>query len=400
MNQSKYGADPRFDLAPDRRGSGSYKWDSDPDPEVIPLWVADMDFAAAPCIRRALSRRVEHGVFGYTLVGAEFYRALTSWFERRHGYTIGPAQVIYTSGVVPAISAIIKGLTRPGDGVIVQTPVYNCFFSSIRNNGCRQVDNTLLRRDLSPREFTYEMDFDLLESRAADPRTTLMLLCNPHNPAGRIWTRAELERVADICRRHGVRVVSDEIHCELTLPGREYVPYATVDPSAIVCLSPSKAFNTAGLQIAVIVTPDAEVHRAVDRAINDNEVCDVNPFGVVGLVAAYSPEGEEWLDALRRYLADNYRFLRAYLGERLPLCPVATLEATYLPWVDVSELGIPSEELEERLRDEAKVWVNCGEMYGRGGFIRINIACPRERLAEGLRRLADWLVAHSPADPC
>ncbi len=380
-----------FDKAPDRRGSGSYKWDSIPEPDMIPLWVADMDFKTAPCVIEALARRVDHGVFGYTLVDDSYYEALTGWFASRHGYDIDSRMVIYTSGVVPAISAIIKALAKPGEGVIVQTPVYNCFFSSIRNNDCRIVESPLLREDLSPSEFTYRIDFDDLERKAADPANTLLLLCNPHNPAGRIWSREELAKVADICRRHGVRVVSDEIHCELTMPGLEYVPYATVDPSGVICLSPSKAFNTAGLQIANIVCPDDSVRRAVDRAININEVCDVNPFGVAALKAAYTPEGAAWLDALRGYIAGNYELTREAIARELPGCPMATLEATYLPWIDVSALGIPSEELEERLKTEAKVWVNCGEMYGRGGFIRLNIACPRQRLREGLERICRFL---------
>lgn len=378
-------------MVPDRRGSGSYKWDSIPNPDMIPLWVADMDFKTAPCVIEALARRVDHGVFGYTLVDDSYYEALTGWFASRHGYDIDSRMVIYTSGVVPAISAIIKALARPGEGVIVQTPVYNCFFSSIRNNGCRIVESPLLRKDLSPSEFTYRIDFDDLERKAADPANTLLLLCNPHNPAGRIWSREELAKAAGICRRHGVRVVSDEIHCELTMPGLAYVPYATVDPSGVICLSPSKAFNTAGLQIANIVCPDDSVRRAVDRAININEVCDVNPFGIAALKAAYTPEGAAWLDALRGYIAGNYELTREVITRELPGCPMATLEATYLPWIDVSALYIPSEELEERLKTEAKVWVNCGEMYGRGGFIRLNIACPRQRLREGLERICRFL---------
>lgn len=385
-------SDKYFDTAPDRRGSGSYKWDSEAGAgDVIPLWVADMDFKTAPVVIEALRRRVEHGVFGYTLVDDEYYAALRGWFAERHGYTIDTRQVIYTSGVVPALSAIIKALTKPGEGVIVQTPVYNCFFSSIRNNGCRIVESPLIREEISGDTFTYRMDFEDLERKAADPANTMLLLCNPHNPAGRIWNRDELKQVAGICSRNGVRVVSDEIHCELAMPGLEYTPYGTIDPTGVICLSPSKAFNTAGLQIANIVCPDDSVRRAVDRAININEVCDVNPFGVVALKAAYSPEGAVWLNALRGYLADNYRLTRDIISNELPGCPMALLEATYLPWIDVSSLGVPTEELEERLIREAGVWVNCGEMYGSGGFIRLNIACPRERLREGLRRLVGFL---------
>lgn len=388
-----------FDKVTGRRGSGSYKWDSAPDPEVIPLWVADMDFPTAPVIREALRRRVEHGVFGYTLVDESYYKALENWFSSRHGYEIDRDLVIYTSGVVPAISAVIKALAAPGEGVIVQTPVYNCFFSSIRNNGCRIVENPLRRVELGEGTFTYEMDFDGLERLATAPDVKLMLLCNPHNPAGRCWRRDELTRLAEICRRHGITVVSDEIHCELTMPGTAYQPYGPVDAeangsdgrTAVVCLSPSKAFNTAGLQIANIVCPSARVRDAVDRAININEVCDVNPFGVEALKAAYSPEGAEWLDRLRAYLHDNYMMLRAEFAARLPECPVSVLEATYLPWVDVSALGVPSDELEELMLQEAKVWVNCGEMYGAGGYIRINIACPRSVLSAGLERVMAFL---------
>ena len=387
-----------FDEVVDRRESGSYKWDSDPG--VLPMWVADMNFRTAPVIEAALQRRVAHGVFGYTLVGEGYYDALTSWFSRRHGYDIDRRMVIYTSGVVPAVSAIIRALAAPGEGVVVQTPVYNCFFSSIRNNGCVIVDNPLRRVDIGDGMFSYEMDFDDLERKASRPDVRLLLLCNPHNPAGRAWRFDELVRVAEICRRHGVRVVSDEIHCELTMPGVRYVPFGLVDREvnagglqAVVCLSPSKAFNTAGLQIANIVCPDEEVRRLVDRAININEVCDVNPFGVEGLKAAYTSEGEAWLDELRGYIRDNYEFTRTYIASRLPQFPITMLEATYLPWMDVRSLGISSEELEERLRKEAGVWVNCGEMYGQEGYLRLNIACPRSVLAEGLRRLADWISA-------
>lgn len=380
-----------FDEIVPRRGTGSYKWDSSADADIVPLWVADMDFRAAPVILSALRRRVKHGVFGYTLVGDDYYKALTGWFKKRHGYEIKREDVIYTSGVVPAISAILKGLTKPGDGVIVQTPVYNCFFSSIRNNGCVIVENPLKRVAISSSEFTYEMDFDGLQEVASRDDVKVLLLCNPHNPAGRAWTRDELVKVSEICRRNGVKVVSDEIHCELTMPGYAYVPYGTVDADATVCVSPSKGFNIAGLQIANIVCPDSEIRALVDRAININEVCDVNPFGVAALKAAYTDAGAEWLDELRSYLWQNYIFTRSFLAEHLPDCPMARLEATYLPWLDVSALGIPAEELEEMLKTEAKVWVNCGEMYGVGGYIRLNIACPRQLLAEGLERIVKFV---------
>lgn len=374
-----------FDTPVDRRGSGSYKWDSASQQDVIPLWVADMDFPTAPVIIDALRRRVDHGVFGYVKVSDDYYDALISWNRHRHGWTINRDMVIYTSGVVPAVSAIIKALTRPGDGVIVNTPAYNCFFSSIRNNRCTIVENPLIRVD-SGDSFTYRIDLDSLEKACADPANKVMILCNPHNPTGRIWTRGELEEIAGICHRHGVTVISDEIHCELTLPGREYTPYATVDPDAVICCSPSKAFNIAGLQIANIVAPSEPVRAVIDRAINDNEVCDVNPFGVTALIAAYN-HGAPWLDALRDYISGNYAMLLDFFATELPSLKVCSLESTYLAWVDITSLGISSEKLEEHALETERVWVNAGSMYGSEGYIRINMACPRSRLLEGLRRL-------------
>lgn len=380
-----------FDTPVDRHASGSYKWDDTPDSEIIPMWVADMDFRTAPVVIEALRKRVEHGVFGYTLVDDSYYDSLTTWFNTRHGYSFDRKQVIYTSGVVPALSAIIKALAPEGRKVALQTPVYNCFFSSVRNNGCIIADAPLKRVDTGAEAFTYHMDFDALERVCSDENVKLMLLCNPHNPAGRCWTRNELEKVAEITHRHGVRVVSDEIHCELTMPGYKYIPYATVDPEAIVCVSPSKAFNTAGLQIANIICPDADIRKAVDKAININEVCDVNPFGPVALKASYSNEGKEWLEALKQYLWHNWVYLKETINRRLPKCKIAVLEATYLPWVDVSSITDDSSLLEQKLKQEAKVWINSGDMYGQKGYIRINIACPRSTLAEGLNRLCNYL---------
>ena len=373
-----------FDELTERRGTGSYKWDSDGHPDMIPLWVADMDFRTAPCIVDALQRRVEQGIFGYVRVPDSYYDSLIRWFERRHGWKINRESVIYTTGVVPAISAIIKALAAPGDGVILHTPAYNCFFSSIRNNGCLPVASPLVRRERND-GFSYEIDFDGLERLAARKENRMLLLCNPHNPTGRVWSREELEQTRDICRRHGVTIVSDEIHCELVHPGFEYIPYLTVDPESIACCSPTKAFNIAGLQIANIVAPDEGERRKIDKAININEVCDVNPFGVVALREAYD-NGGEWLDSLNRYLYDNYIFLRETLRERMPMLRICDSESTYLAWVDIRALGLTADEVEARGKEQG-VWVNAGTLYGGQGYIRINYACPRERLAEGLSRL-------------
>lgn len=379
-----------FDELINRRGTNSLKWDSAADPDVLPLWVADMDFRTAQPVIDALRRRVEHGIFGYTHVPDAFYESIIRWFARRHGWTMRREWMLYTSGVVPALSAVIKALTAPGDKVLVQTPVYNCFFSSIRNNGCTVEESPLIYENQ-----TYRMDFDDLERRAADPRVKVMLLCNPHNPAGRVWTRDELARLGDICLRHGVTVVADEIHCELVMPGHAYTPYASVSEAmrhgSVTCLSPTKSFNMAGLQIAAIVSDDADVRRRIDRAININEVCDVNPFGIEATIAAYD-EGEPWLLQLLDYLKGNYDFMCDYCREHLPEFPLTELEGTYLVWMDCHVLGQPSEELEERLVDESRLWLNAGTMYGAAGegFMRWNIACPRARLAEALKRFTEF----------
>ena len=383
-----------FSRPTDRRGTDSYKWDSAPEADIIPLWVADMDFETFPAITEALQRRVAHGIFGYTRVPEAYYEAVCRWFKKRHGWHINRDDIIYTSGVVPAVSAVIKALTLPGDQVIVQGPVYNCFFSSIRNNGCEMVSNSLI---YNKEELRYEIDFDDLERKLKHERARLMLLCNPHNPGGRVWTRDELTRVAELCRKYGVRVVSDEIHCELTLYDNEYVPFGSLPDElsrgSITCCSPSKAFNTAGLQIANIVCRDAEVRNRIDRAININEVCDVNPFGVIALQAAYSDEGYEWLTQLRKYISANYDLLLERFARELPKCKVMRMEGTYLAWIDCSELHIPSEEIEEMLMHENKVWVNAGSMYGAEGaaFIRINMACTSELLNEGITRIVNGL---------
>lgn len=383
-----------FDEIIPRRHTNSYKWDGATDSDVLPLWVADMDFRTAPAITEALKQRVEHGIFGYTRVPDEYYEAVTAWFKRRHGWDIRREWMIYTSGVVPAISAIIKALTGPGDKVLVQTPVYNCFFSSIRNNGCEVASSPLVYEDR-----TYRMDLEDLERKASDENTKVMLLCNPHNPAGRVWTREELTAVGEICIRHGVTVVSDEIHCELVYSGHRHIPFASISDDflrhSVTCVSPSKAFNIAGLQIANIIAPDETMRRRIDKAININEVCDVNPFGVIATMAAYN-EGEEWLGQLLDYLWQNYLFLVEFCRTQLPDFPVARLEGTYLAWMDCRALGIGSEELEQLLVGEAKLWLNAGTMYGAEGegFMRWNLACPRSVLEQALARFKAFVENH------
>lgn len=380
-----------FDEIIPRRNTRSYKWDSAADDNVLPLWVADMDFRTAPAVVEALERRVKHGIFGYVKVPDEYYQAVTNWFARRHGWQFPKEWMIYTSGVVPAISAIIKALAEPGDGIVVQTPVYNCFFSSIRNNGCRIVSNPLIYDGR-----TYRMNFEDLETKTADPNVKAMLLCNPHNPAGRVWTRDELIRLGEICRRNHVTVISDEIHCELVFPGHTYLPFASISDqhlwNSVTCISPSKSFNLAGLQIANIIARDDALRQRIDRAININEVCDVNPFGVEATIAAYN-QGEEWLMQLLGYLHGNYEALCEFFGKYLPQIAVTELEGTYLVWTDCRKLGLSSDVLQSRLLAEAGVWLNSGTMYGAEGegFMRWNIACPRSVLVQAMERFRDFV---------
>ena len=376
-----------FDEIISRRNSNSYKWDAVMEEGVLPMWVADMDFRTAPAVVEVLRKRMDHGIFGYTKVPPVYYDAIINWFTRRHGWQIDRDWIIYTSGVVPALSAIIKALTVPGDRLLVQTPVYNCFFSSIPNNGCEIVANPLVYTN-----GTYRIDFDDLARKATDPKVKLLLLCNPHNPVGRVWTQAELMCIGEICLRNDVLVVADEIHCELVYSGHTYIPFASISDDfrnrSVTCTSPSKAFNLAGLQIANIFAADESVRVKIDKAINLNEVCDVNPFGVEALVAAYN-DGEEWLEELKCYLSDNYLYMRTFFNKYLPQFPVVKLEGTYLVWVDCSVLNRSSKEIAEILLKAEKLWINEGSMYGEAGegFIRINIACPRQILIDGLNRL-------------
>lgn len=378
-----------FDKTIDRRNTNSYKWDLVKEEGVIPMWVADMDFPTAPAIIEALQKRVAHGIFGYTLVPDTYYEAIINWFSRRHQWQIEQNWILYTSGVVPALSCTLKAITMPGEKVLVQTPVYNCFFSSIQNNGCEIIENELKRVG----NYTYEIDFDDFERKCADEKTTAFILCNPHNPAGRVWKKEELERMNDICLRHGVKVIADEIHCELVMPGSQYIPFASISEACrdncVTLNSPTKAFNIAGLQIANIICPDANLRRRIDRAININEVCDVNSFGVIALQAAYN-EGEEWLDELNQYLWENYQALKDFFATELPQVRVTKLEGTYLVWLDILGIELSSDEAYEQLMKDGKVFVYSGTMYGRKagqGFLRINIACPRKTLMQGLARI-------------
>lgn len=379
-----------FDEIIPRRGTHSLKWDLDPEGDVLPMWVADMDFRTAPPVAEAVERRAAHGIYGYATVPESYFDAITAWFSRRHGWAPDRAWILPATGVIPALSALLRTLTQPGDRVLVQTPVYNHFFLSIRNSGCEPSESPLILRDNA-----YTMDFDDLERRAADPRVKALLLCNPHNPAGRVWSADELHRTGEICLRHGVFVIADEIHCELVMPGYRYTPFASLGEEfarcSVTCTSPSKAFNLAGLQVANIFAADPAVRERIAGSLAANETGEIGPFAIDALIAAYT-QGDGWLDALNRYIRENDRFLRDLLARNLPQYAVLPLEGTYLPWIDCRASGLGSEELAERLL-RCGLRVNPGAMYGAAGegFIRLNIACPRALLAEGAKRLIEGL---------
>ena len=375
-----------FDNIIERRGTGCVKWDEATE-GVIPLWVADMDFAVAPAIQEAIRKRAEHPIFGYTFIQEDYYEAVISWFKRRHHWTIAREHILYTIGVVPAMSVAIKALTLPGEKVLFLSPDYNCFFSSVKNNGCEVVESVLRFHDDTRR---FEVDWEDFEAKCADEKCTVFLLCNPHNPTGRVWTREELQHMADICHHHQVRIVSDEIHCELVMPGHHFCPMGLIDETAIILNSPSKSFNIAGLQTANIICTDAATRRRLDRVININEVCDLNPFGPVALIAAYN-ESENWIDELNKYLWDNYTILCDFIEKNLPQWKVMPLEGTYLVWIDVSSCCDNVEVYCDMILQKCKVWLNPGSMYGSTsgeGYLRINLACPKSTLQEALKRLA------------
>ena len=374
-----------FDKLTDRKGVGSLKWDV-PEGE-LPMWVADMDFEAAPEIVEALRARVDHGIFGYSVVTEDWYQAYQGWWGRRHQLEIEKDWLVFCTGVVPAISSAVRKLTTVGENVLIQTPVYNIFFNSIGNNGRKILESPLIYDGVE-----YSIDFEDLEKKLADPQTTMMFLCNPHNPVGKIWDRETLARIGQLCAKHHVVVLADEIHCDLTDPGCEYVPFASVSDvcreNSITCIAPTKTFNVAGLQTAAVMVPNPVLRHKLNRGLNTDEVAEPNAFAVGGAVAAFG-QGEDWLEELRAYLADNKRQVRSFMEERLPEIKVVPSQATYLLWLDCSRITEDAGELTRFIRQDSGLYLTEGEEYGACGkrFIRMNPACPRQRLLEGLERL-------------
>ncbi|MCR5502929.1 MAG: pyridoxal phosphate-dependent aminotransferase [Lachnospiraceae bacterium] len=386
-----------FDTVIDRRGTDSLKWNMEPD--VLPMWVADMDFPTAPEIREALAGRVSHGVFGYTELSGEWYDAYTGWWKKRHGFEIEKDWLIFSTGVIPTLSSCVRRLTAPNENVVILTPVYNIFFNSILNNGARVLQCPLIANPDSIDEKCdrYVINWDLLEQYMKDPQTTLMIFCNPHNPTGTVWDRDTLSRIGELAKENHVTVISDEIHCDLTDPGTEYIPFAAASPVcrdvSITCIAPTKAFNIAGLLTSAAVVPDPDLRHKVWRALNTDECGEPGAFAVTAAVTAFT-KGGPWLDELRQYLSGNKSFARSCLYKALPEIRIASGEATYLLWLDLRAYGKDSEELQEKILKEGKLYLSSGEIYGDAGegFLRLNAACPRSVLEEGLKRLTGVLA--------
>ena len=374
-----------FDTPVKRFGTDSMKWAVGEN--ELPMWVADMDFKTAPEIIDALGDRVMHGVFGYTDVGNDWYEAYIGWWKKRHQFEIKKEWLMFCTGVVPAISSIVRKLTTPGEKVVIQTPVYNIFFNSIINNGCRVLESPLIYEDGA-----YSMDFEDLEKKLSDPQVNLMILCNPHNPVGKIWSREELIRVGELADKHGVTVVSDEIHCDLTLPDKGYVPFASASDIckeiSITCIAPTKAFGIPGIQTAAIFVTNPFLRHKVNRAINTDEVAEPNVFAHHAAIAAFT-NGEEWLDELREYLFENRCMSESYISEKIPVLKAIHAEATYLLWIDISGLNKKSSEVASFIRANTGLYLSDGEAYGKSGehFLRMNLACSRGVLEDGLLRL-------------
>ncbi len=374
-----------FDLQTDRRNTNSLKWDVAE--HELPMWVADMDFQTAPEVLSALKKRVEHGIFGYSIVPEEWNQAIMSWWKERHDFQIQKEWLIFCTGVVPAISSTVRKLTTVGENVLIQTPVYNIFFNSIINNG-----RHVLESPLSYDGEVYHIDFKELEEKLAEPQTTMMILCNPHNPIGKIWERETLERIGELCWKHHVLVISDEIHCDLTIPEHDYIPFASVSEkckeNSITCIAPTKAFNIAGLQTAAVIIPNETLRHKVNRALNTDEVAEPNAFAIEAAVAAFR-EGADWLDELREYIQENKKYVNNFLKEELPELKLVPSEATYLLWIDCSHIFENAIELSKILRETTGLYLSAGNQYGGNGshFLRMNIACPREVLKDGLKRL-------------
>ena len=373
-----------FDQLKDRRNSGCTKWNVKEN--ELPMSMADMDFETAPEIKKVFANRIEHGVFGYADLPDSWYDAYVNWWDQRHHFKIDRNWLVYSSGVIPTVSSVVRKLTTPAEKVVLMTPSYNIFYNSILNNG-----RVVVECPLRYREGVYDIDFALLEEKLADPQVAMMVLCNPHNPVGKIWDRDTLLQITALCRKHSVLVLSDEIHCDLTDPGKEYIPFASISPEAaqisITCVAPTKAFNLAGIQSSAVIVPNPALRHRVWRGLNTDEVGEASILGAIAPGAAFG-QGGAWLDALRHYVCGNQTYVRADLAQPLSQVKVVPSEATYLLWLDCRAISEHSTPLAAFLRETTGLILIDGAGYGEGGdgFLRINLACPRCTVEDGIER--------------
>lgn len=381
-----------FNVRHDRRNTGSLKWDTAEN--ELPMWVADMDFQAAPAVLQAMEQKLQTGIFGYNVVTEEWYRAVIGWWRRKHHLTIQKEWLTFCTGVIPAVTCAVKRLTNVGDQILVQTPVYDIFFHSIENHGRHVLENKLRYDGVQ-----YGIDFEDLEEKLAHPLTTMMILCNPHNPIGKIWKKEELELIGALCKKYHVTVLSDEIHCDLTDPGCEYIPFASVSDVCrevgLTCISATKAFNLAGLQTAAIVTPNKKIRNIMVRGLNADEIAEPGAFAVDAVTAAFN-RGEDWLEELRLYLYENKKYAEEFLRQELPMLKTVPSKATYLLWLDCHKIIAETAELCSFLRKETGLCLSAGGQYRGNGesFLRMNIACPKITLEDGLKRLKRGVEAY------
>ncbi len=384
-----------FDEVIDRTNYHSVKWDEletifgDIPQDVLPMWVADMEFRSPQPVIEAIKKANEHGIYGYTSRPLSYYQAIIDWMEKRHNWKIKKDWLAFSPGVVPALSFIIRAFCQPGDKVVVQPPVYYPFFRVIENNGCHVVNNPL---KLSNKK--YFIDWEDLERKVDDPRVKLLILCSPHNPVGRVWQKEELIILGEICLKHHIIVVSDEIHADILFKGYIHTPFASISPAfahnSITCTAPSKTFNLAGLQTSSIIIPNKKYYKIYENILDSSALNENNVFGLVALEAAYR-DGEEWLEQLLSYLNENLKFLMKYFKERIPKVKVIKPEGTYLVWLDCRQLGLSVKDLNNFMIKKARVALDDGHWFGTEGkgFMRINIACPRSFLEEGLKRIEE-----------
>lgn len=375
----------------ERTNTHSVKW-SFPAEDVIPMCIADMDFQVSPAIVEAMNRKAQHGIYGYSTFSDRYFESVISWWKRRFQMEIEKEWISFSPGIIPGINVLLSVLTEPGDGVIIQDPVYYPFYSTIENHGCSVIKNTLLYQD-----GVYSIDFDDLEEKARHPRTKLLILCSPHNPVGRVWTQEELMKIGSIAKRHDLWIISDEMHGDLVYKGYEHVPLFKGDDSlverSILCAAPSKTFNIAGLQTSILLIPNKDLRDKYNEKLTGYGLMRPNVFGIEGTIAAYE-EGEPWLNELLMVLEENKQYVLNYLEQHLPELKGITPQATHLIWMDCTELGMTGEELCGFFLEKAKVKFDEGFKFGQSGhtFVRMNIACPKERIDLALRRIHEAIL--------